>query len=1520
MDQQSEATPEEPKTQGFALVGIGASAGGLAALKRFFQHVPANSGLTFVVIVHLSAEHESHLPSLLQPHVRMPVVQVTETTQIERDRVYVIPPGCNLATVDSHLHLSALEESRRDRAPIDHFLRTLAKTFDGVSIGVILTGTGSDGTLGIKEIKQVGGLTIAQEPNEAEYDGMPQSAIATGLVDLVLPLAEIPGAILRYVRTRPSISVPDDGDDVGNEERQLLHKLFTQVRGRTGRDFSRYKRSTIMRRIQRRMQLHQIEKLEDYLTYVRLQPEEARALADEFLVTVTNFFRDPEVFRALETHVIPRLFDEKRAGDALRVWSVGCATGEEAYSLAILLSEEAARREQSTKVQVFASDLHDRSLRSAREGLYSGNIDADVSPERLAQFFTKQSGGYRVRQELRELVVFAAHNLLADPPFSRIDLIACRNLLIYLQRDVQRDVVELFHYALRPEGVLMLGTSETVGRSDLFRLEDKKHCFYRKRNVPTREPSLPVFTLTNGAARLPQLVRAQPSADPPLSYALLHAQMLDRHAPPSLLINQDHNVMHLSADAGQYMRVPGGDPTSNLFKLVREELRLELRATLHGAQKDRRPVRSKPIELELDGERPRVVVVVSPAEAPQHEGFSLVVFEPQLEPMSAAEAGVIDVDASTRDLRMELELTRQRVQSLIEKYETSQEEMKATNEELQSANEELRSTMEELETSKEELQSMNEELTTLNQENRHKVEELSQLSSDLQNLMAATDIATLFLDRDLRILRFTPQVGELFNVRPTDRGRPLTDLTHRLGYDDIAADARRVLDKLTPIEHEVQDQGGHWYLARVLPYRSTHDRIGGVVITFIEITERKRAEQSLRQSAEANAFRLALSDAVRPLADPLEVETSAVWMLGERFAADRVFHVELAEDGTFGRVRTTFGGTKMGSEYRFEEHGQALMNELRAGQTVVVANVDTDPRLGAAERERASEREVRAFISVPLRDGSRLESVLLVQQAELRTWTPETVTLIEETAERMRTLSQRMKALTALRESEARYRAIVEQSVVGVVICDLDGRITFVNARQAEIVGYGVDELIGVNMLELTHADDRERNRELFARLTATGKPYVLEERYLRKQGGEVWAYVTAMPILDAEGKPRAVVVLSVDIDERKRAEQAVNEADRRKDEFLATLAHELRNPLAPIANALTMLRQPNPGQVDELLAIIDRQVNHMIRLVEDLLDVSRITRGVIELRKQHIDLVQVVRDAVETSRPLLDEGDRHLSVELADEAMVVYGDHARLLQVVANLLNNAARCTHEGGQIRLTLTRDGERARVSVRDDGIGIAADMLGRVFDMFVQVDPSHSHGLGVGLTLVRNLVAMHGGSVEVHSAGVGCGSEFIVVLPLVRERVSVPAQEPGLAPKRVADGYRALVVDDNRDAADTLAMLLASLGVQVEVTYDGPSALAIVQNWTTGLLFLDLGMPEMDGYQLARAIRDLPGPRSLTLIALTGWGQQEDRQRTTAAGFHKHLLKPVPVHALSQLLVELTTSPSAPEGDEPAELRD
>ena len=692
-----------------------------------------------------------------------------------------------------------------------------------------------------------GGLTVAQDPNEAEYDGMPQSAIATGAVDLVLPLGSIPSAVLQFARTEPRLPEMPEEEALAGMHRKQLQQLFAHVRARTGRDFTRYKRSTVMRRIRRRMQLRYVEELGRYVDVLRQSPEEVLSLADDLLINVTSFFRDPKVFAALEKTVIPKLFEGKSPEQEVRIWCVGCATGEEVYTVAMLVLEEAARRAgDSPKLHLFASDLHPRSLDIAREGFYSGDIASEVGARRLKRFFVEHKGGYRVRKELRDIVVFAPHNVLADPPFSRLDLVLCRNLLIYLQREVQSDVLRIFHYALRPGGYLLLGTSETIDDGELFRTVSKKHSLYRRGTLQFPEPRLPMFPVE----RRDRVAAAQAAGTDagPQPYEPMHRSLLEQYVAPSALVGPDGQLVHLSENAGRYFQHPAGRLTAIVSKLVRNELAVELIAALHAARSDRQPVRTLPIPVKFNGETKPVVLHVRPSLDPQSEGYSLVIFEEIDSPVPApgAEEGSND-QRHALALGRDLEATRQRLRTIVEEFETSQEEMKVSNEELQSANEELRSTLEELETSKEELQSMNEELQIANEENRHKVEELATLSSDLQNLLTSTDIATLFLDRDLRILSFTPKVADIFNMRMTDRGRPVSDLTHKLGYPELRKDAETVLRRLNRIERELQDERGRWYLTHVLPYRSSDDRIVGVVITMVDITRRKKSEDELHE-------------------------------------------------------------------------------------------------------------------------------------------------------------------------------------------------------------------------------------------------------------------------------------------------------------------------------------------------------------------------------------------------------------------------------------------------------------------------------------------------------------------------------------------------------------------------------------------------------------------------------------------------------------------------------------------------
>jgi two-component system, chemotaxis family, CheB/CheR fusion protein len=860
-------------SQEFPIVGIGASAGGLAAFEAFFSTMPADNdpGMAFVLVQHLARDHKSILSELIQRYTRMQVFEVEDGMVVKPNCAYIIPPNRDMALVDGALQLLEPTLARGIRLPIDFFFRSLAQDQHERAICIVLSGTGSDGALGVRSVKGEGGMVMVQTPESTEYDGMPRSAIATGMVDFVQPPNEMPAQLLAYVAhafgagLAPVTSrTPHSADGLG--------KIFLLLRSRTGHDFSQYKRNTIIRRVERRMAVHQIDQLEDYIRYLQLTPDEVNALFQDLLIGVTNFFRDSEIFEEIRKQVIPQLFVGKAAGSTIRVWVPGCSTGEEAYSIAILLREHMEELKEHFKVQVFATDLDRDAINRARAGIYPASIVADISPERLAQFFYEENpdcSTYRIHKNIRDMLIFSEHDLINNPPFSKLDLISCRNLLIYIGAELQKKLMSVFHYALKPGGMLVLGSSESIGDfANVFATIDRKAKIYQRKadDLGPHRMGLAKLLLRPPAEALARQVASGSGSDDKLPLHEIVAQTIVEHySPAGALVSERGDILYLLGRTGRYLEPTPGEASMNIFKMAREGLRGDLTIALHRAVSLRKPTRHRGLRVKTNGDFATVNLTVLPVLADRDgaisPGLFLVIFEEEMpaEPKSSPEAAVDavdgapdvlpDLDAYILRLKQELRAKDEYLQATIEELETSNEELRSAHEEMQSVNEELQSTNEELETSKEELQSVNEELATVNGELQAKVVDLSRSNNDMKNLLGGTGIGTIFVDYVLRILRFTPTVAPLMNLIETDVGRPVDQIRSNLtGYDRLGADVKEVLERLIPKELEVETKTGEWYLLRIRPYRTLENVIEGAVITFTEISALKKAQAALRDS------------------------------------------------------------------------------------------------------------------------------------------------------------------------------------------------------------------------------------------------------------------------------------------------------------------------------------------------------------------------------------------------------------------------------------------------------------------------------------------------------------------------------------------------------------------------------------------------------------------------------------------------------------------------------------------------
>lgn len=1309
------------------VVALGASAGGLEPLERFFDNVPADSDLAYVVVQHLSPDFKSLMNELLARHTMLQIYRVEDGMKIEPNSIYLIPPKKEMIVSDGKLLLTDKDPSRSLSLPIDTFMRSLAQNYRERAIGVILSGTGSDGSRGIRAIHEAGGFVIVQDEQTANFDGMPRSAIETGIVAAILPPQEMPDAILNRIR--------GVGDGDGEPGEMLvsgvgISDLVGALREAYGIDFTYYKPSTVSRRVERRIQLSRCDDLGEYVQSVLDDKEELNALYRDLLIGVTKFFRDAEAFRHLETDVIPQLIEAVSADEELRVWVAGCATGEEAYSVAILLHEAFAARSRPLNIKIFATDVHQASLEFASAGVYSEEELSEVSEERMEKYFRQHGSGYHISPDLRKLIVFAPHNVVKDAPFTKLDLICCRNLLIYLQPEAQKKALSLFHFGLRTSGYLFLGPSEsTADLRDEFETIDRHWKVFRKRR-DVRLPATVHLSVSEGLDRIrPVTASAGGGASPIAEVHLLKAYdaLLEDYVPASLLVDEHRRLVHSFTGAGKFLAIPDGRPPDDILEYVDPDLKLALAGALQRAKKEKLPVVYGKVNYRSLEEGQQLKLSVRPITVRSTgEDYYLITFETRRkEPAQPQASREIDLDEASFDRINELEdellYTKENLQASVEEMETTNEELQATNEELVASNEELQST-------NEELHSVNEELYTVNAEHQRKITELTELTDDMDNLLRSTEIGTIFLDRDLNIRKSTPQVSHIFPILPTDVGRPLEAFSNTIHHDTLMDDIREVIRTEDQLDVNVQDHHGSWYLLRILPYRSK-DCVEGAVLSFVDIDTLKRSEEELRR----------LSKVFMDGADPIIIE-------------------------------------------------------------------------------------------------------------------------------------------------------------------DLDGKIVELNAEAERVYGWTRSELLGECITILVPEDYKEHSRELRRRCRDKEPLRNVEAVRQTRDGRKHPVLLTLSLISGEQGEPIGIATIAKDITKRKAAEQEAHQEVQRRDEFLAMLSHELRNPLGAVTNAARILKheQLSSEVLEQSAEVVRRQTKQMARLLDDLLDVSRVTQGKVDIRKEVLNLASLVDDVVQVVTPIMEHRQHDFSVDVDEQPIWVEGDPSRLLQIQENLLTNAAKYTRDGGNILLTISKQDGNAMIQVRDNGVGISADLLPTIFELFVQADKPLDRsggGMGVGLSLVRMLVQLHGGTVSAESEGEDKGSLLTVKIPLTNKASLLQAPAPELPTDRSA---RVLLVEDNVDSRRMMEQLLRMEGYQVSAAADGETGFQAIEDSEADVALVDIGLPKMDGYQLARKVRTDLAHRKIRLVALTGYGRAEDHKKAIDAGFDEHLVKPVAPAELERVL--------------------
>ncbi len=1342
----------------FPIVGIGASAGGLEAYQELLKKLSAKPGMAFVFIMHLAPGHKSMLTELLAKSTKMPVREIKNGMPIEVNHVYVIPPGTNVSIAGGKLKLNKMKDAGLRRMPIDWFFRSLAEEQGNRAIGVILSGTATDGTLGAEAIKAEGGIVFAQDEKTAKYDGMPQSAIAAGCVDFVLSPKKIARELERIAK-HPLISSSGPvktGKSIITKAKGL-ESIFDILRSAKGLDFTGYKTPTISRRVSRRMVLLKLENLRGYIKFLRENKDEAEKLYEDLLINVTSFFRDPKVFHTLKKMVIPAILKNKTKGQEVRIWVPGCSSGEEAYSIAICLLEVLGNKTSAVPVRIFATDVSESSINKARQGIYGKNIKNDFTPERLKRFFTKTGNSYKVSKLLREMCIFSKQNVFSDPPFSNLDLVSCRNLLIYLQPVLQKKVFHNFHYGLRPGGFLLLGNSESAGGySNLFKALDRKQRIFVKKYLSI------MSELESGQKFYPPKkleIKEKPAIKKGKETdieSIVERIVLDEYAPCGVLIDSNMEVVQFRGHTGRYLESAAGKPSLDIFKLAREGLLMPLRAAIYKARETKHTVKREAEDFRYSGLRMRVNITVVPVEyGPLKEEFLLVLFDeitgaagrknlPKAHGKISLKGKSVKSDEYIDNLQKELAETKEYLQTVIEEQESANEEVKTANEEILSSNEELQSTNEELETAKEELQSSNEELITTNEELQNRNKEVVLLNNDLINLLGSINMPVVMMGTDLVIRRITPQAEKTLNIISSDVGRGISKIKLNVDIPDFEKILLDVIESLHPKTLEIKDREGNWYSVYIRPYRTLDNKIDGVVAIFADITERKKTQQVIEDA------RACAENIVETIREPLIVLDADLKVLSASKSFYQTFKVAPGE--TKGQFIYDLGNR------------QWDIPKLRHLLEEILPRSNT---FDDYEIEHSFETIGPKIMLFSARRLATMQMILIT---------------IED-------ITERKKAEEVIARTAKEWQTTFDAANDAIWLLDKEQHVLRSNKMADQIFHRYCGETVGQHCWEIAHCGATgpipecpiQRARKSLCRET------------MELQIGQCWYQVTGDPILDAAGRYAGAVHTVSDITERKKAEEEIKEAAKTKSAFTSKVSHELRTPLTSIKEGIALVLDGLAGDINEeqkeLLGIAKKNVDRLTRLINDVLDFQKLDSGKVKFNLETNDVNQIVNDVHKMMVLPAKNVKLDFLLELNQNLPKLKFDSDKITQVLTNLVNNAIKFT-EKGNVTIKTSKTEDAVQVSVSDTGCGISQEDLPRLFNSFEQLNSGGQRktgGTGLGLIISKEIVEQHGGKIWVESES-GRGSKFMFTIPFCCSE--------GLFKKYINDGIREASRNDTK----------------------------------------------------------------------------------------------------------------------------